>query len=108
MAGKYSPSTHHTQGEPVARFDGAVSCSLAFVLPRPKSTPKRKTPPAVKKPDVDKLTRAAFDAITSSGVIQDDSLIVSVHAMKRLAEIGETPGLRLMIAGYITEAELAA
>jgi len=85
------------EGQPKAYFDGPVHIELEFVMPRPLSTPKRSTPPAVKKPDLDKLQRAVFDAISSAGVWRDDSQVVSVVASKRLAEIGQTPGLHLFI-----------
>jgi crossover junction endodeoxyribonuclease RusA len=84
-------------GQPVARFDGAVKTTYEFVMPRPKSAPKKRTPPAVKRPDLDKLTRAACDAIVSAGVIADDAAIVRAVTSKRLAEIGEVPGLRIRL-----------
>src|SRR6516162_3761519 len=87
-------------GKPVERFDSAVETKLEFVLPRPTSTPKKRTPPATKRPDLDKLTRAACDAIVSSGVIADDAAIVRAIASKRLAEIGETPGLRIRLESW--------
>ncbi|WP_331852408.1 hypothetical protein [Mycobacteroides abscessus] len=40
-------------GRPI--FDGPVSVTLQFVLPRPKSAPKSRTPAATKRPDLDKL-----------------------------------------------------
>lgn len=85
------------EGQPKARFDGAVHVELEFVMPRPLSTPKKRTPAAVKKPDLDKLQRAVFDAISSAGVWRDDSQVVSVTATKRIAEIDETPGCRLVL-----------
>jgi crossover junction endodeoxyribonuclease RusA len=87
-------------GQPAERFEGAVICSLEFILYRPGSTPKRKTPPAMKKPDLDKLVRAVFDAIKSAGVIVDDSRIVELSARKRLAFIGEPEGLKLTIRNF--------
>jgi crossover junction endodeoxyribonuclease RusA len=80
-------------GAPLERFDGPVRVHLQFVMPRPKSTPKRSTPPAVKKPDLDKLQRAMFDAIGSAGVWRDDSQVTDVVAGKRLAGLNETPGV---------------
>ena len=74
----------------------AVTIRLDFVMPRPASTPKRVTPPAVKRPDLDKLARAALDAITGIA-IADDSQVIDLHATKRLAEIGEPPGLTITI-----------
>jgi crossover junction endodeoxyribonuclease RusA len=78
-------------------LDGPLLVRLGFVMPRPAATPKRRTPPAVKKPDVDKLARAVFDALTSV-VWRDDSQVVDVHATKRLAELDETPGVHIVVA----------
>lgn len=75
-----------------------VVVKIVFVMPRPKATPKtRATPPAVKKPDVDKLQRAVLDALTSAGVYADDSQVVTVHAHKRLAELGEPTGAMIHV-----------
>lgn len=83
---------------------GPVQLELGFVMPRPKSAPKRSTPAAVKRPDVDKLSRAVLDAITGV-VVVDDSQIVRLVATKRIAEIGERSGLGL--TAYETGAVLA-
>lgn len=85
-------------GSPLARFDNAVRVQLKFIMPRPVSTPKRFTPPATKKPDLDKLTRAVFDAIGSAGVWRDDSQVVAAIVSKNIAEIGETPGCHITVA----------
>jgi crossover junction endodeoxyribonuclease RusA len=77
-------------------FVGAVSIRLCFVLPRPKSTPKRSTPPAIKRPDADKLTRAVLDAITGV-LLLDDAQVVDLRAHKRLAGIGENPGVTITV-----------
>lgn len=84
-------------GRPRAVFANGVHIEAEFVMPRPKSCPKKSTPQAVKKPDLDKLMRACFDSITSAGVWRDDSQVISVSAVKRLARIDETPGLHLEI-----------
>lgn len=78
-------------------LDGAVRLELEFVMPRPKSAPKRSTPPAIKRPDVDKLARAVLDAITGV-VVADDSQVVELVASKRIAEIGEASGVFLTAA----------
>lgn len=85
------------QGLPRATFTGAVLIELRFVMPRPASTPKRSTPPAVKRPDIDKLARAVLDAVSSAGVWHDDSQVTQMSAMKRLADLEETPGLHITI-----------
>jgi len=85
-------------GPPLA---GAVHLVLEFVLPRPTSTPKRRTPAAVKRPDLDKLIRAVLDAVTSAGVWRDDSQVVQLDVRKRIAEADETTGCRIVIAQEI-------
>lgn len=77
-------------------FTTPLAVKLQFVLPRPKATPKSRTPAAVKKPDADKLTRAVFDALTSV-CYRDDAQIVHIHVYKRLAELNETPGVYISL-----------
>jgi crossover junction endodeoxyribonuclease RusA len=75
-----------------------VVVKIVFVMPRPKATPKtRATPPAVKKPDLDKLERAVLDALKSAGVYADDSQVVALYGYKRLAELGEPTGAMIHI-----------
>lgn len=69
---------------PQRPIDTAVRVDIHFRLPVPKSAPKRTRLFAVKKPDLDKLTRAVFDALT--GVMyRDDSQIVHMSVTKQLA-----------------------
>jgi crossover junction endodeoxyribonuclease RusA len=86
-------------GKPLAFFGGPVNVELLFVLRRPVATPKKLTPPAIKKPDIDKLARAILDAIGSAGMWRDDSQVVALMAFKKLAGFGETPGCRIAIVG---------
>ncbi|OMB79239.1 RusA family crossover junction endodeoxyribonuclease [Mycolicibacterium conceptionense] len=81
-------------GRPV--IDGAVSVTLAFVLPRPKSAPKTRTPLATKRPDLDKLERACLDALTDV-VFADDSQVISLLGFKTIAEIGQAPGVTIRV-----------
>ena len=78
-----------------APYDGPVRLELGFVMPRPKSTPKKSTPAAIKRPDLDKLVRAVMDAITGV-VVADDSQIVHLVATKRIAELDEPTGVMLV------------
>lgn len=65
---------------------GPVLVRLRFWLPRPKSLPKRVVE-HVTKPDLDKLVRAVFDALT--GVVWvDDNQVVRVDARKRYEVAG--------------------
>ena len=66
---------------------GAIGCELIFTLPKPKSA-KRDAVPA-KAPDLDKLCRSTFDALTTAGVWEDDSRVVLLHAAKRYPNEGK-------------------
>jgi Holliday junction resolvase RusA-like endonuclease len=70
-------------------FEGPVALSVAFYLPRPKSLPKRITD-HLKKPDLDKLTRCAGDALTKV-LWRDDSQVVRIVATKAYAEANASP-----------------
>ena len=61
-------------------IDGPVSVKVAFTLPKPKSARKDAVP--YKKPDLDKLVRSTFDALTDAGVWRDDAQVVSLQASK--------------------------
>lgn len=80
----------------VPMFSSAVVVELRFVLPRPKRTPK-KTPLAITRPDLDKLGRAVFDALSLAGVYDDDSRVVVARLSKRIAEPGETTGCLITV-----------
>ena len=79
-------------------IDGPVFLHCHFVMKRPLSTPKTKTPPAVKKPDLDKPLRAIGDALKGT-VYAEDSLIVEMIGTKRLANVGEQPGVQINVGG---------
>jgi crossover junction endodeoxyribonuclease RusA len=71
---------------------GPVTVSLTFFLTKPKSSPKKKVIFPIKRPDLDKLIRAAFDALTGTLII-DDSQIIQVLAAKAWEEKG--PGVQI-------------
>lgn len=87
--------------------EGAIYCGLTFSFVKPKSV--RRPFPTV-KPDVDKLVRGVFDALTISRVIGDDRQIVEGFFLKRYTVGDEPPGVRIKL-GLITlvqdELELA-
>lgn len=60
----------------------AVTAELTFYLPRPKSVSDTKRPWPCVKPDLDKLVRAVFDALTQGGAVTDDASIVSLLTAK--------------------------
>lgn len=71
-----------------------IGIRLDFVMPRPKATPRNHTPPAIRRPDLDKLERAVLDALTGP-LLADDSHVVTLHSSKRIAEPGEKPGVTI-------------
>jgi crossover junction endodeoxyribonuclease RusA len=75
---------------------GSVVLELDFSFVRPKSVPVRKRPRHTAKPDLDKLIRAALDALT--GIIyQDDSQVVSISATKCYCDSPVSAGLMIGI-----------
>ena len=83
---------------------GPVECGLEFLLPRPGyhfGTGKnagllRPAAPTWhdKRGDLDKFSRAVFDALTDSGAIRDDAQIAVLRACKRWST---TPGVRITL-----------
>lgn len=88
---------HAAQVYRAGPLDGPLTVTVEFVMPRPKSLPKRQpTPPHTKKPDVDKLIRSILDALT--GVVwRDDSQVDDLHPTKRYAELDEQPGAHIRV-----------
>ena len=73
-------------------FTEATFLLVDFYLPRPKSVFRLRPTVA---PDLDKLVRAIGDALTDSGVLKDDSLVVSLRANKYYAD--DKPGVRIVV-----------
>lgn len=75
-----------------------VRVRLRFALPRPKSLSRRAAHrPHTKRPDVDKLARAALDALT--GVIfADDSQVYALHAVKHYTQADQPPHVVISIS----------
>lgn len=90
------------RGQPMFDKGAPLAIAIEFVMPRPASTPKGHTPPAVKRPDSDKLSRAVHDAMTGI-VYPDDSAIVVSAITKRLAEIGEVAGAHIFVIAERTQ-----
>jgi Holliday junction resolvase RusA-like endonuclease len=49
------------------------------------------------RPDLDKLTRAAFDSLQESGAIRDDAQVVGLRAVK----VYGTPGMALTVQAVV-------
>lgn len=76
-------------------LEGPIHVGLFFKLSKPKSARKKDIVP-VKRPDLDKLVRAAFDALTGI-LMRDDSQVVSLAAEKKYALPTEMPGVRIYV-----------
>jgi crossover junction endodeoxyribonuclease RusA len=68
-------------------FDGAVEVWVKFFLPKP---PSNKSLYPIVPPDLDKLERGIYDAITIAKLWKDDSLVVRSHATKLWSPDGLT------------------
>ena len=62
-------------------IDKPVAVHVGFYMPRPKSRPLDVI--HAKRPDIDKLTRAVLDALTTANVWEDDSLVADLKVWKR-------------------------
>jgi crossover junction endodeoxyribonuclease RusA len=81
-------------------WTGPVAVDLMFYLPRPQSIRKRE-PPHITRPDIDKLTRSVFDSLT--GVIwRDDGQVVQVSASKAFAPFGSEARAVVQVRPYST------
>lgn len=69
--------------------DGPLSVQITFTLQRPPSVTLKARAWPWKKPDVDKLLRSTFDALTDSLVWHDDAQICEVVMRKAYPD---TPG----------------
>lgn len=77
--------------------DGPVRLSVAFYLPRPKKYAKQRAPVAhVVKPDLDKLTRAIFDALTGIAY-RDDRHIVEAVLGKFYVDVDGLPRIDVRV-----------
>jgi crossover junction endodeoxyribonuclease RusA len=74
----------HTVHNGAPAYDGPLSVSIKFVLPRPTGAPKKARWQS-KRPDLDKLIRATLDGLTDAGMIVDDARIACLTATKTLA-----------------------
>lgn len=82
----------YLHAEPI---DGPVTVEVEFILPRPKSLPKRITD-MVRKPDLDKLVRSTLDALSGIAYI-DDNRVTRIVATKTYAASPEDAGAHITI-----------
>ncbi len=88
------------RGEAQTTFKGPVDVEMHFTMPKPKSCPKSRRWPD-RKPDLSKLIRSTEDALTESGVWEDDARVVRVLASKLFPGEGanslSSPGCLIII-----------
>jgi Holliday junction resolvase RusA-like endonuclease len=88
----------------VERFPDAVRVDCEFTFERLASEERRGDPWPIQPPgptaqgDLDKLVRNVYDALTQSGLIKDDCLVIGGHALKRFAQPGEAAGVRIVVS----------
>lgn len=80
------------QNPPHVAADCALAVHIHFTLPRPKSARKSPLLMPKKQPDVDKLVRSTFDAISEAGIWVDDSRVCELHTTK--VYVGHVSSLR--------------
>lgn len=94
-------------GHPRMPMGGALRADYEFVIPKPKSVPRRESLSST-KPDVDNYVKAFQDAFEfgcksqdgiALGVVENDSRIAHVAATKRYAVDGEPLGTRFRVTG---------
>lgn len=79
-------------------LDCPIRVDILFRLAPPASASKKKIKLGpMRKPDLDKLQRATFDALSDARVWVDDSRIVQVFACKRFVQPGEALGAHIDI-----------
>lgn len=76
-------------------LEDPVEVHIAFRLPRPKSRPDGDWHGT--RPDVDKLTRAVLDALTTARVWEDDCLVADLRVWKQYTPAGTEPGALIAV-----------
>jgi len=72
------------QYKPTKLWEGPIIMNLVFLMPRPKSLPK-KVLYHVKKPDIDNLAKSLKDALQNI-IYRSDSQIVTLNLEKKYAQ----------------------
>lgn len=82
-------------------MEGPLSVLLVFTLPKPLNAPKTRQTFPMRKPDIDKLVRSTFDALTEAGVWIDDAQVIDLLTAKRFPNEGsdalDAPGVRVTV-----------
>ncbi len=87
-------------GEDWVPLSGPIRVTLHFTLPKPASAPKRRRtwPIGARSGDIDKLERAALDALTDAALWRDDGQVVDLHGTKDYPDLKVTcPGVLIRV-----------
>lgn len=74
---------------------GPLLVRVVFTLPKPASAPKTRRVWPSKRPDLDKLVRGCFDAVTDCGCWVDDAQVVELVAAKAYPNDGREDSLNV-------------
>lgn len=77
-------------------LEGDTTVLIEYVMPRPKAWGKKRQDPMIQRPDMDKLTRAIYDALTDVA-FKDDSQVTAGAEYKRRAQHDEQPGVHITV-----------
>jgi Holliday junction resolvase RusA-like endonuclease len=80
-----------------SRFEGPVRVRLQFAFERLAGDEDARFPIKHEYGDIDKLERNALDALTQSGLIKDDSLVVETWPWKFFVMPGELAGVTIWV-----------
>lgn len=88
-----------------APIDQAIRVRMVFTMPKPASSPKRKTSYPMRMPDLSKLARSTEDALTEAGIWRDDARVVEYSRLAKVfpgedSESLDAPGVRIVIELY--------
>ena len=95
-------ATQVAQQTALRLIEGSIRINLVFTLERPKSVSRERRPRPITRSsyDIDKLCRAALDAISLERYVQlikDDSQVTDLHAAKRYSD-HRRPGVTIFLS----------
>ena len=93
---KQAASIHADQIALLGPLDPPYKVEMWFYIQKPRTT-RASHPVAPTVGDLEKLCRSVNDALTDSGLIQDDRFITELAASKAWAGRNETPGAIIRI-----------
>lgn len=68
-----------------------VGCEMVFMIPKPRSVPKRVRYPVKSRTDIDNYAKSVLDGLQKGGVLVNDNIVTDLIAVKRYAD--DVPGV---------------